>query len=110
MYLMSKSTLAYVECPYSDVLDLHPNGQKTRFLFARFFLLVEEIENWNVMRADKVMRLIFKLETAILNDPLVVSQFIETMELLRVQHLSGMSKVKMIFSTPFRVLKKDKER
>jgi hypothetical protein len=44
-------------------------------LFARFFWLVEEIENWNVMRVDKV----------ILNDPLVVTQFIETMELLRVQ-------------------------
>jgi hypothetical protein len=40
MYLMSKSTLMSVECPYSDHLDLHPNVQKTRFChfpFARFF-------------------------------------------------------------------------
>jgi hypothetical protein len=45
-----------VENCYSDVLDLHPNGQKTRFLFARFFWLVEEIENWNVIKVDKVIR------------------------------------------------------
>jgi hypothetical protein len=32
MYLMSISTLLYVESPCSDYLDLHPNGQKTRFL------------------------------------------------------------------------------
>jgi hypothetical protein len=56
MYLMSKSTLMVVENCYSDVLDLHPNGKKTRFLFARFFWLVEEIENWNVMRVDKVIQ------------------------------------------------------
>jgi hypothetical protein len=37
------------------------------------------------MRADKVMRPFFYLHTAILNDSLVVTQFIETMELLRVQ-------------------------
>jgi hypothetical protein len=56
MYLMSISTLLYVKNCYSDYLDLHPNGQKIRFLFARFFWLVEEIENWNVMRADKVIQ------------------------------------------------------
>jgi hypothetical protein len=74
-----------VEYCYYDYLDLHPNGQKTRFLFARFFWLVEEIENWNIMRVDKVIRPFVKLDTAILNDPWVVTQFIETMELLRVQ-------------------------
>jgi hypothetical protein len=49
-----------VENCYSDVLGLHPNGQKTRFLFALFFWLVEEIENWNVMRVDKVIRPFFQ--------------------------------------------------
>jgi hypothetical protein len=46
----------YVEFPYSDYLDLHPNGQNARFLFARFFWLVEEIENWYVMIVDKVIQ------------------------------------------------------
>jgi hypothetical protein len=54
-------------------------------LFARFFGLVEEIENWNMMRADEMLRPFVKLDTEILNDPLVVTQFIETVELLRVQ-------------------------
>jgi hypothetical protein len=53
---MSTSTLFMAERPYSGVLDLHPNGKKTRFLFARFFGLVEEIKNWNVMRADKAIQ------------------------------------------------------
>jgi hypothetical protein len=44
-------------------------------LFARFFGLVEEIENWNVMRADKAIR------------PFCQSSHcdFETMGLLRVQ-------------------------
>jgi hypothetical protein len=37
------------------------------------------------MRAEKAMRPFFNHLTEILNDPLVVTQFIETMELLRVQ-------------------------
>jgi hypothetical protein len=41
---------------YSDYLDLHPNGQKHDFWSLDFFGLVQEIENWNVMRADEVMR------------------------------------------------------
>jgi hypothetical protein len=55
MYLMSISTLLYVEISYSDHLDLHPNGQKHDLFSLDFFGLVEEIENWNMMRADKVM-------------------------------------------------------
>jgi hypothetical protein len=45
-----------VENPYSGVIDFHPNGQKTRFCSLDFFGLVEEIENWNMMRADEAMR------------------------------------------------------
>jgi hypothetical protein len=55
MYLMSISTLLWVENHFSDNLDLHPNGQKHDFCLLDFFGLVEEIENWNVLRADKVM-------------------------------------------------------
>jgi hypothetical protein len=53
---MSKASLLYVKNCYLDYLDLQLNGQKTRFLFVDFFWLVEEIESWNVMRADKVIR------------------------------------------------------
>jgi hypothetical protein len=38
-----------------------------------------------MMRAVNAMRPFFNLGTAIQNDPLVVTQFIEIMELLRVQ-------------------------
>jgi glycine cleavage system aminomethyltransferase T len=38
-----------------------------------------------MMREDKVMHCCIDLVTAILNVPLVVTKFIETMELLRVQ-------------------------
>jgi hypothetical protein len=35
--------------------------KKTRCLLARYFRLAEEIKNWNMMRADKVMRPFFQV-------------------------------------------------
>jgi hypothetical protein len=58
---MSISTLIYVGYPNSDYLDLHPNGQKHDFAIFHsldFFGLVEEFENLNMTRADKLMRLL----------------------------------------------------
>jgi hypothetical protein len=49
-----------VESPHSDYLNFHPNGQKHDFCSLDFFGLVEEIENWDVMRADKAMRPFFQ--------------------------------------------------
>jgi hypothetical protein len=43
-----------VENPSSEYIDLHPSNKNT--MFARFFGLVEEIENWYMMRADKAMQ------------------------------------------------------
>jgi hypothetical protein len=74
-----------VNSSLSGVLGLHPKGQKTRFVRLDFFGLVEEFENWNMMRVDKAMRPFFNICTAILNALLVVTRFIETTELLRVQ-------------------------
>jgi hypothetical protein len=85
MYLKSESTLLYVKKIFFRISRPPSERPKTRFLFARFFGLVEEIENWNMMRADEMLRPFVKLDTEILNDPLVVTQFIETVELLRVQ-------------------------
>jgi hypothetical protein len=53
------------------------------FPFARLFWLVERTENWNVMRANNVIRLL--CESAVPNNPFSVTQFILTMELLHVQ-------------------------
>jgi hypothetical protein len=50
-----------------------------------FLGLVEEFENWLMMRANKWYDSSIDFCTALLNEPLVVTHFIKTMELLRVQ-------------------------
>jgi hypothetical protein len=60
-------------------LHLHPNGQNA------LFWLVEVLENIIMKRKNKMREFHFHLRSAVLNNSLVFTQFIKTMELLHVQ-------------------------
>jgi hypothetical protein len=73
---------------YSGYLDLHPKSQKTRirhFPFALFLASrrIRQLKYDAGKQCDSVSS--FAFATAVTNDPLVVTQFIETMGLLHVQ-------------------------